>query len=215
MSERSKRISRLLESASSRASYIRAKLNLLIPSQIRALRLRRDNMTQAQLAQLADMAQPRISAMERPGEVAFNIETLVRLAAAFKLGLRVEFVPFSEMIAWENNYSQDAFNPPDIGRDEAFLRPVMQPVTVQPAARQLAVGFATRSTTINFTQMVINIGINALHPQDTADNYASREAISPQLPAAREEQLTGNAYNVPWELLPQGSRYVPVLEPNS
>lgn len=131
MSERSKRISKLLESAASRASYIRAKLNVLIPSQIRALRLKRDNMTQKQLAELADMAQPRISKMERPGEEAFNIDTLIRLAAAFKVGLKVEFVPFSEMLAWENGYSQDAFNPTPIEQDNRFLTPA--PAVVRAA----------------------------------------------------------------------------------
>ncbi len=85
-------------------------------------------MTQKQLALLAGMAQPRISKMERPGEESFNIETLIRLAAAFKLGLKVEFVPFSEMLTWENNYSQDAFDPDPIERDRAFLNPVANSV---------------------------------------------------------------------------------------
>lgn len=128
MNGTSKRIAKLLKDAASRASYIRAKLNVLIPSQIRALRLRRDDMTQKQLAELADMAQPRISAMERPGETNFNIDTLVRLAAAFKVGLKVQFVPFSEMLAWENDYSQDAFNPVPIERDTQFLAPAPRPV---------------------------------------------------------------------------------------
>lgn len=121
MSDRSNRISKLLASASSRASYIRSKLNVLIPSQIRALRLKSNNMTQQQLAALADMAQPRISAMERPGETKFNIETLVRLAAAFRVGLKVEFVPFSEMLAWENNFSQDQFDVRKIDNDLVFI----------------------------------------------------------------------------------------------
>ena len=84
VSERSKKIFKPLTSNSSRASNIRAELNVLIPSQIRALRLKRENMTQKQLAALAEMAQPRISAMERPGETKFNIETLVRLARCFQ-----------------------------------------------------------------------------------------------------------------------------------
>ena len=126
MNERSKRISRLQESAASRASYIRAKLNVLIPSQIRALRLKSDNMTQKQLAVLADMAQPRISAMERPGEAKFNIDTLVRVASAFKVALKVEFVPFSEMLAWENDFSQDCFNVLRIDDDTRFLAPVFE-----------------------------------------------------------------------------------------
>lgn len=89
-------------------------------------------MTQKQLAQLAKMAQPRISKMERPGEESFNIDTLIRLAAAFKLGLKVEFVPFSKMLAWENSYSQDVFDPAPIDQDIAFLNPIVSapPVVV-------------------------------------------------------------------------------------
>jgi len=140
VSERSKRISRLLESAASRASYIRAKLSVLIPSQIRALRLKQENMTQKQLAALAGMAQPRISAMERPGETTFNIDTLVRLASAFKVGLKVEFVPFSEMLEWENKFSQDGFNPTPIHQDREFLspRPIQSSVTLNPSLRVFA-----------------------------------------------------------------------------
>ncbi len=90
-------------------AYIRATINVNLPSQIRALRLKQE-LTQESLANKAQMKQPRISAMEKPGATKFNIETLVRLAAAFGVGLIVKFVPFSEMLAWENEFSQDRFN---------------------------------------------------------------------------------------------------------
>jgi len=93
-------------------------------------------MTQKQLAALAEMAQPRISAMERPGATKFNIETLVRLASAFKVGLKVEFVPFSEMLDWENSFSQDQFDPVPIDNDRQFLNPAIA-IQVQPAASVL------------------------------------------------------------------------------
>jgi len=105
---------------------------VLIPSQIRALRLKTNDMTQKKLAELAGMAQPRISAMESPGETAFNIETLVRLAAAFKVGLKVEFVPFSEMLRWENDYSQDQFDVVRLDQDRAFLSPIVVPLAQAP-----------------------------------------------------------------------------------
>src|SRR5208282_6179924 len=105
MRDRSALIYELLNSRESRESYIRSKLNILIPSQLRALRLK-GPITQKELGDQADMKQSRISAMERPGETQFNVETLIRLAAAMKVGLRVEFVSFSEMLEWENNFSQ-------------------------------------------------------------------------------------------------------------
>ena len=122
MRDRSVLISKLLRERKSRESYIRSKLNVLLPSQIRGLRLRRE-MKQEELGREAEMKQSRISAMERPGEVSFNIETLIRLAAALRVGLRVEFVPFSEMLTWENGFSQDRFSPTPIERDREFVNP--------------------------------------------------------------------------------------------
>ena len=121
MRDRSQLISDLLNSRDSRASYIRSKVGVLISSQLYALRSRQD-WTQKQFADEADMKQPRISAMEQPGAVNFNLETLVRSAATLSVGLIVKFVPFSEMLAWENNYKQDTFNPAPLAQDRAFLQ---------------------------------------------------------------------------------------------
>jgi hypothetical protein len=78
-------------------------------------------MTQQEFAVEADMKQPRISAMEKPGAIKFNIETLVRLAAAFRVGLLVKFVPISEMVNWENEFSQDKFNVVTFDKDAELL----------------------------------------------------------------------------------------------
>lgn len=121
MSERSTVISRLLKNRSTREAYIGAKLKVLIPSQIRALRLKSLTPTQEDLANAAEMKQSRISATETPGAVNFNLETLVRLAAALRVALQVRFVSFSEMIEWENSFSQDAFHVRTIDRDTDFL----------------------------------------------------------------------------------------------
>jgi transcriptional regulator with XRE-family HTH domain len=97
-------------------------VNVLVPAQLHALRLRQ-GWTQKQFAQEAGMKQSRVSAMEQPGAVNFNMETLIRSAAAHGVGLVVKFVPFSEMLAWENNFSQDAFDPVRISEDVAFISP--------------------------------------------------------------------------------------------
>lgn len=122
MLSRTKILSSLIESKHARESYLRAKLNQLIPSQVRALRLRED-WSQKQLGEEAEMKQARISAIETPGSVNFSLETLVRLAAAFKVGLQVRFVPYSLMRDWENNFSQDTFCPTRLVEDERFLKP--------------------------------------------------------------------------------------------
>jgi transcriptional regulator with XRE-family HTH domain len=122
MLSRSQIISKLLTERSSRESYIRTKLNQLIPSQIKALRLC-EEWTQEELGVEADMKQARISAMEKPGEVAFTLETLIRLASAFRVGLQVRFVPYTEMLKWDDGFSQDSFAVTPIEEDKEFLNP--------------------------------------------------------------------------------------------
>lgn len=69
------------------------------------------------------MKQSRISMLETPGAANITLDTLSRIAAAFKVGVIVKFVPFSEMLQWENNYSQDDFDVVRINSDTAFLNP--------------------------------------------------------------------------------------------
>ena len=60
---------------------------------------------------------------ETPGAANLTLETLAKLAAAFKVGLIVDFVPFSEMLRWENHYSQDSFDVTRIDEDVEFIEP--------------------------------------------------------------------------------------------
>jgi transcriptional regulator with XRE-family HTH domain len=121
MSERSKTISRLRGDFRARTSYIKAKLGILVPSKIKALRLRSNMPRQRDLAVAAKMHQSRISMFETPGVANLTLETLAKLAAAFKVGLIVDFVPFSEMLHWENHYSQDTFDVMRIDDDAEFV----------------------------------------------------------------------------------------------
>lgn len=128
MSERSKRISKLLRDQKSRASYIKSKLAVLVPAQIKALRLKSGMPRQLDLAREAHMYQSRISMFETPGQANLTLETLAKLAATFKTGLVVKFVPLSEMLRWENEFSQDKFDVIRIEDDEAFLSPPVVPM---------------------------------------------------------------------------------------
>jgi len=100
-----------------------------VPSQIRALRLKSDVPRQPDLAHAAEMHQSRISMLETAGANP-TLSTLSAIAAALKVGLKVEFVPFSQMLSWENGFSQDDFNPVRIDEDQAFLRPAVVTRTV-------------------------------------------------------------------------------------
>jgi transcriptional regulator with XRE-family HTH domain len=124
----------LLSNFDARTSYIKAKLGVLVPSKIRALRLRSNMPRQNDLAVAAKMQQSRISMFETPGAANVTLETLAKLAAAFKVGLIVDFVPFSEMLRWENRYSQDAFDVTRIADDVAFIEPEVLPAAEFPNA---------------------------------------------------------------------------------
>lgn len=139
MLDRSKLTSKLISNRDTREAYVRSKLNVLIPAQIRGLRLRRE-MTQQQLGIEADMLQARISAMESPGEASFNLETLVRIASAFRVGLKVEFVPYSEMLTWENAFSQDSFNVVPVEKDDRFISPKIHTQGYYSSAQQQELG---------------------------------------------------------------------------
>jgi transcriptional regulator with XRE-family HTH domain len=79
---------------------------------------------QKDLARETGLHQSRISVFETPGAANVTLETLANIAAGLKVGLIVKFVPFSEMLYWESNYSQDTFDVfPRLGQDEAFLDP--------------------------------------------------------------------------------------------
>ncbi|MDR3487188.1 MAG: helix-turn-helix transcriptional regulator [Bradyrhizobium sp.] len=123
MNDRSKLISKLIENRDTRESYIRSKLSVLIPSQIRSLRLRR-GLTQAELGSEAEMKQVRISAVERIGDASFSVETLVRLASALRVGLAIRFVPMSEMLEWENSFDPDSFDVTPLEKDREFVNPL-------------------------------------------------------------------------------------------
>lgn len=123
MSDRSERISRLKADRKARESYINSKISVLVPSQIKALRLKSQTPQQTALARAAGTQQSRLSNLEKPGESNVTLETLAWIASIHKVGLIVKFVPFSEMLKWENSYSQDAFNVTRLESDEEFLNP--------------------------------------------------------------------------------------------
>ena len=193
MSERSNLISKLKSDLETRASYIKAKLGVLAPSQIRALRLKSDMPRQADLAQASKMQQSRISMFETPGAANLTLETLSRIAAAFKVGVVVKFVPFSEMLDWENNFSQDQFNVVKLDNDRAFLNP--QVVTSQaatlsfyrrPGARPVAwrhSGTVSIDYAIGDFSTVTDRNVQVVHntsPQESIDPTFSMTFFSPQ-----------------------------------
>lgn len=105
-----------------RHGMVNAQIEIDLPLQIRALRKQRV-WTQPQLAAEAEMKQPRISAMEKPGAVHFTLETLRRLAEAFDVALIVRFAPFSEFIDSSNSFRPDEFLVPTFDEEYRTSEP--------------------------------------------------------------------------------------------
>lgn len=103
---------------------------------------------QCDLARAAGLHQSRISMFETPGAANMTLETLARLAAAFKVGLVVKFVPFSEMLRSENAYSQDSFRVTPLPKDTEFLNP-------EQGMQQVAVGatVGTSASSLEFIEV--------------------------------------------------------------
>ena len=105
---KSKRLEKL-QTKEYRDAYVEAQLSIEIPFQIRALRKQRE-WTQAQLAELCDIPQARISHIEQPGRDPLSLRTLYRLASAFDVGLLIQFVPFRELMHREALFNPETFS---------------------------------------------------------------------------------------------------------
>lgn len=117
MNTKSKLIKKLKSSREYRDAFVASQISIGLPFQLRAIR-KQQELDQAQLAAEAGMLQPRISAMESPGQTSPNLETLRRLASALNVGLIVRFAPFSELLRWSDTFSPDDFQVPTF--DEEF-----------------------------------------------------------------------------------------------
>ena len=186
MSDRSTRISNLLTSLASRTSYISSKLGVLVPSQIRSLRLKSNMPRQADLAREAKMHQSRISMFETPGAANLTLETLSRLAAAFKVGLVVKFVPFSEMLRWENGYSQDTFDVTRIDEDNEFLKPEKVAGVTNRAECSAAYSTNVLASTVTVREMAAES--KPPSPTKAAGGESHRQVAAGGLDIGRQEQ---------------------------
>ncbi len=93
----------------------------LLAFQIRALREQRE-WSQKKLGRMSNMAQERVSILEDPNaESKPTLNTLLRLAAAFDVGLDVRFVPFSKIIDGSFNNTPIALQVP--GFEEELQEP--------------------------------------------------------------------------------------------
>jgi len=112
---------RSLRDRAFRATFVETEIESIIPFQIRAMR-KRLGWNQEQLAEKAGMTQARISVLESPSyEGAVNVKTLLKLAAAFDVGLIVRFAPFGEVAEWSSRLSRENHEVPTYEMELAAL----------------------------------------------------------------------------------------------
>lgn len=103
-----------------RYAYDEEFANSRMATQIKVIREQREGMTQAKLAEKADMKQSRISALENVDYSAWSISTLRRLARALGVRLTFKFESWGELLSEVESFSRDDLQRPDFEHDPAF-----------------------------------------------------------------------------------------------
>ena len=106
---------------------------------------------------------------ETPGAANMTIETIAKIAAGLRVGVVLKFVPFSEMLKWENSFSPDTFNVTRLHEDEAFLNPVAE--TASESTNSLG-GLSGQFA--NETAAMKSVRSN---PYQSSDNFTFQDAI--------------------------------------
>lgn len=103
-----------------RHAYTKALLNTRVAAQLKALREDR-SLSQADLAKKLRTTQSAISRMENVNYSAWSLKTLRKLARVFDVGLQVQFVPFSAVVAQAERLDAATLAPPAFKDDKALL----------------------------------------------------------------------------------------------
>ena len=169
---------RKLRDKSYRDGYTEAQLSIEVPFQIRAIRKAR-GWTQAQLAKRCGIPQARISHIEQSGRDPLSLRTLYRLAAAFDVGLLVQFVPFSELVRREAVFDPETFRVPSFAEDHVERAVQVSTKSVQGIAESFA------------TSLKIEIKVQSVRSVQPRDfSLQSSETQTRSVPLASTELST-------------------------
>ena len=112
-----------LQNEEFRRQFVSAQVRRFVSGQIRDLReidFRR--WTQKELGMRAGGMKPNaISRLENPAYGDYSVNTLLRLADAFDLGLIVRFAAISEIVEWNQGISQWSYTPPSFSNDRKLF----------------------------------------------------------------------------------------------
>ena len=107
---------KLSKSIDYRHSYMETFLDSQIAIQIQVLRRQR-RMTQTELARALGTRQSAVSELENVDHGSWTLSTLKKLARVFDVGLVVKFVPFRQMAADAETFSEDELRVPSFEED--------------------------------------------------------------------------------------------------
>jgi transcriptional regulator with XRE-family HTH domain len=119
MSELTNKFREEFKDRETRRIYVDDFLNTQIATQIKVLREQR-GLTQAALAESAEMRQERISVLEDVDYSSWTINVLRRLAEAFDLRLSVKFESFGSYLYEFENFSRESLERPSFEDDPVF-----------------------------------------------------------------------------------------------
>src|SRR6185437_12000514 len=114
-----------LASREYREAFVEENIRTGLAFQIRALR-EKHRLSQAQLGEKAGMPQNAVSRLEDPDYGRFTIKTLVRLAAAFDVGLSVKFVSFRALLDSLEDLRPETLAVPSFREEEEGRQKVME-----------------------------------------------------------------------------------------
>ncbi len=176
-----------------RHSYADECLNTMVATQIKVLREQRV-MTQAALAEKADMKQPRLSVMEDAGYSNWSINTLKRLAKAFDLALSVKFEAFSDVIFDFEELSRETLTRPSFKDDPVFRSPRVRAFRT---VRRRRASDAERNALQGKTQFQLPFQAEIMPwpTQPSADMDAGNSATAPDYKRQLDKQGESNHGN--------------------
>jgi transcriptional regulator with XRE-family HTH domain len=109
-------LERIRSSRDARIRFVESNVDKKLAFQIRSLR---GDLSQQQMQEKVGIKQQVISRLENPYYGKATISTLKRIAAAFDVGLIVEFVPFSQLVNRVAGLTPEDMPPPSFEEEKA------------------------------------------------------------------------------------------------
>lgn len=176
-------LNNLLKDPEFRRAFVADYVQEILAAQVRAIRESRE-WRQEDLGHAAgDMTQAQVSRLENPDYSGATINSVIRLAQAFDLGLIVKFAPFSEFVEWVTGQTPERLVPAKF--DEELLTTanvVFSSMGIEPGQTVGALYLGSNA--------VIGAGVNILFnaTNRAVNEYTGYWSNALLMSAKREEQ---------------------------